>query len=176
MPEIPFEWREEYDDEIFLKKVAAWIQFARAPKLSPREMAAIILDAGWTDQEAVKAMATAAGESDWRPHAINVDIHHGRADFGLWQINEIHKPDMSRIYDPAYNTKLAYGLYKHRLAQGKDGFSPWVAYKDGLLPYLEGRTEGFSPQKLKFWEKAWLTAQRAIGEEMVARQMKESGM
>lgn len=171
MPKIPFEWKEEYDDEIYLKKVAAWLQFARAPRLSPQEMAKIVLDAGWEGSEAIKAMATAAGESDWRPRAMNVDIRHGRADFGIFQLNEIHNPTEEQKYDPLANAKKAFGLYKHRIEQGKDGFTPWVAYKDGLEPFLRGDVSGFSESKLKFWEKAWDASRSAVSEEILQRQL-----
>lgn len=84
------------------------------------------------DQAAVAA-AVATAESGRRPTALNVTNANGSKDFGLFQINTIHRADFEQVtgrpwadvLDPTVNTRFAVHL------QHRQGWQPWVAWWSG---------------------------------------------
>lgn len=106
------------------ERLKAWAQTKASPKLSPVQVARLVLAAGWTGDEAVTAVAVAGAESGFRIRGKNV-AKNGTFDAGLFQINSIHGYKEADLYVPELNLAAAFKLYKRR------GFQPWVAYKNG---------------------------------------------
>lgn len=85
---------------------------------------------GGDPSQATTASAVATAESGRRPRAANTTNTNGSADFGLFQINTIHRQrfedvtgrSWSDVYDPDANT--AYAVFLQR----EQGWRPWVAY------------------------------------------------
>lgn len=82
----------------------------------------------WNRQVAYAiCMAESSGVASKDNAGLNAD---GSVDYGLMQINSIHADmvggDLSKLYDPATNIKIAYSLSK-----GGTDWSPWTAYKTG---------------------------------------------
>lgn len=75
-------------------------------------------------KEAKMALAISQAENGTRAcdrvH-LNKD---GSKDIGVFQINTVHTPK-GNLYDCKDNIKVAYAIYL------KQGWSPWVAYKNG---------------------------------------------
>jgi len=105
--------------------MAAAAQTLASPKIDKVELAHLLLDAGLQPEEAVYMHAICGGESGYRIEAKNVDAETGSEDYGLFQINEVHEPDMDRIYEPEYNVEVAVDVYRHQ------GYTAWVAYDNG---------------------------------------------
>ena len=53
--------------------------------------------------------------------AINHNSN-GSTDMGLWQVNSIHGHSQEELFDPKYNTRVAYEIYK----RAGNSFSPWT--------------------------------------------------
>jgi hypothetical protein len=75
---------------------------------------------------AMKMAAIAAAESSLNPKAKGGPNSNGTFDHGLWQINDVHNPDLTRIYNPVYNASIAGEIYK------KQGLNAWSAYGNEL--------------------------------------------
>lgn len=87
------------------------------------------MDAGWADaHDAQVATAIALAESGGNPSATNHNFN-GSTDYGLWQINSIHKDVLAngQWSDPAANAKMAHEIY----AQAGNRFTPWVTFTTG---------------------------------------------
>lgn len=125
------------DAEIQFRRLKARIQTAFSPKIDLVDLAKILLKY-WSPEDAIVMIAICGGESGYRMKAMNVDRKHGQEDHGLFQINEIHKPRMDKVYDPEYNVKRAYSIWK------RQGFSAWVAYDHRF------NTEGSTKSWLRF--------------------------
>jgi hypothetical protein len=105
--------------------MAAAAQTLASPKIDKVALAHLLLDAGLTPEEAVYMHAICGGESGYRIEAMNVDSQTGSEDYGLFQINEIHNPDMAQVYVPEYNVEIAVDIYRQQ------GYTAWVAYDNG---------------------------------------------
>lgn len=112
-------------DNITIRRIQAAAQTAASPKIDQVELAHLLLDNGLQPEEATYMHAICGGESGYRIEAMHVDEHSGTEDYGLFQINEIHDPDMSKVYEPEYNVKVAVDIYRHQ------GYTAWVAYDNG---------------------------------------------
>ena len=110
------------DLSIQARKIAAKLQTLRSPKIDPATLATMLLEAGFSAEEAVTMFAIAGAESGYRTEALNVDEKTGSEDKGLYQINDIHDPDQTRIYDPAYNISQAKEIYD------RQGYTAWVGW------------------------------------------------
>ncbi len=91
--------------------------------LTPEEIAWLVLDAGWTGDNAATAVAIVLAESGgktnaYRPASANP---RGGNDRGLWQINDKAHPALSDqdAYWPPTATAYAYGLWQ------RSGWGPW---------------------------------------------------
>lgn len=114
-----------------IERLKAWAQTRASPKLTPLEVARLVLAAGWTGGDVATAVAVCGAESGFRVKAKNV-AKNGTSDCGLFQINSIHGYKEEDMYAPELNVQAAYKLYKRR------GFQPWVAYKNGRwLEFVE---------------------------------------
>lgn len=118
------------------KRLQAKAQTLASPKIDKVDLAMLCLGEGWTPEQATVAVAVAGAESAYRIRAKNI-AKNGTEDYGVFQINSIHQPDMHRIYDPEYNVFMAHRVWYQR-ASGygrggpvNDGFTAWVAYKAG---------------------------------------------
>ena len=83
---------------------------------------------GWQSQDLVTAIAivlTENGSLDAK--AVGGPNGDGTFDFGLWQINSVHKPTEAQKFNYAANTKLARRIY----VDAKKSFTPWATYNDG---------------------------------------------
>lgn len=114
-----------------LRRAEAWLQTKTSPKITDHELARLLLKY-FEPHDAVVMFAIAGAESGYKTMAKNVDKRHGQADYGLYQINEIHKPDLARVYEPEYNIAQAHRIWK------RQGFTAWVAYdRNKHEPFLE---------------------------------------
>ena len=82
-----------------------------------KEVAKAKLDVGVVDCIITK-------ESRWDTWAYNIN-KDGSSDFGLFQINSVHKGTISVEDRFNYKTATAWALNKMK----KDGYGAWVAYK-----------------------------------------------
>lgn len=85
--------------------------------------------AGWSSQSDIAtATAIALAESGGKSDATNKNSN-GTTDYGLWQINSIHKDALAigDWKDPSINAKMAYMVYK----QAGNSFKPWVTFNNG---------------------------------------------
>lgn len=83
---------------------------------------------GWASRDLATAVAIVMTENQsLDADAVGGPNKDGTHDYGLWQINEIHKPSQAQKFNFVENTKLARKIY---VDAGKS-FKPWATYKDG---------------------------------------------
>ena len=92
----------------------------------------LITDAAWRagfrDDDLVTAVAVALAESGGDPRANNAGLNNnGSVDYGLWQINSVHGPNLDSIYDPYENAQWAYKVFTGR----DNSWEPWSAFNNG---------------------------------------------
>lgn len=92
-------------------------------RLSPVEIAAVVVAAGFPDP--VTAVAVVLGESGGDTRAVNRNTD-GSIDRGLWQINSRWHPDVTdeQAFDINASTQAAW-----RISSGGTDFNPWHATK-----------------------------------------------
>ena len=99
--------------------------------MSTNDNRAVALDAikkaGFPQSEWDTALKVATAESGLNPRAVNNKNKNGTSDYGLFQINSIHKPTAQEKVDPYANARRAYRIWKD--AGGK--WTPWSAYNNG---------------------------------------------
>ena len=106
--------------------------------LSEAQALAAIKAAGFPQDQWATALAIAKAESGLNPTAVNTANRNGTRDYGLFQINSIHKPTAAEKTDPVANSKRAYSIYK---AAGSK-WTPWSTYNAGLhKKFIEGTTK-----------------------------------
>lgn len=89
------------------------------------------------DTDGPTFVAIALAESGGDTNAIGGPNTNGTKDYGLWQINDVHKQEFaaywSRWQDPTSNLAMAAALYQNR--GGK--FTDWSSYNYGrYAPFL----------------------------------------
>jgi hypothetical protein len=72
---------------------------------------------------AKEALAIAKCESNFNPTAINTANKNGSWDYGLFQINSIHKHNPKDLLNADYNIDVAFNMYKSQK------WTPWVCKK-----------------------------------------------
>lgn len=77
------------------------------------------------------ALQVAYAESSWDPKQSGKN-KNGSVDYGLFQINSIHKPPENVKTDPVANAKFAKKVY-----DDAKGWRPWVAYTTGRYKKAE---------------------------------------
>lgn len=106
--------------------------------LDAKTIAGVAVNAGFTGNDLVTAVAIALAESSGRTGAHNTNAATGDNSYGLWQINMIGSmgPARRRLFDiskndellqPNTNASAAYKLYK---AKGSK-FGDWSTYNKG---------------------------------------------
>lgn len=91
--------------------------------------------AGFRGYDLFMAVAVALAESGGDASATNRNVN-GSIDYGLWQINSIHKAILAsgQWSNPVDNAKMAYRVYSDA---GKK-FTPWVTFNRGsFLPFMQ---------------------------------------
>lgn len=130
------EWSDDMDIQLQIEKMKAWAQTQASPKVDLITLAKLCLQF-WSPEDAVTAVAVAGAESGYRIQARNY-ARNKTNDYGLFQINDIHQPDLTKVYEPEYNVQRAYGIYLGRKRRDGVGWTAWVAYKNNKHePFLE---------------------------------------
>ncbi len=97
-------------------------------RLSEREAATLMRDAGFPSNVIGKMLCTIKYESNFYERASNRN-RNGSSDYGLFQVNSVHYGDSgcpsssTGLYDAARNTKCALSIYKSQ------GANAWYGYK-----------------------------------------------
>lgn len=87
----------------------------------------LCIEAGWRSmEEAITIIAIMGGESGYNPTAVNRNTN-GSSDYGLLQINSVHRPPEEVKTNPEANIKFGYKVY----SEAGRKFRPWVAYNNG---------------------------------------------
>lgn len=94
--------------------------------MTAAQVAAFAQQAGWTSENDIKtAVAIAYAESKFDTSAQGTN-NNGTHDWGLFQINDVHKPTTAEKIQPLANTKKAFSVYKQQ------GWGAWATYNRGL--------------------------------------------
>lgn len=96
--------------------------------ISDVEIAKAAKAAGFPDNFLATAVAVALAESSGNPTATHRNTN-GTTDYGLWQINSIHKTDLAngKWSDPTDNARMAYAVFR----RAGNSWWPWSAFKSG---------------------------------------------
>jgi Lysozyme like domain len=96
--------------------------------------------AGFNGGDLLTAVAVSWAESGWDQNAVNTSNRNGSTDYGLWQINTIHKfPELGngQWRDPAVNARLAKDVH------ARQGWDAWSVHSPsnpvGYARYPSGR-------------------------------------
>ncbi len=95
---------------------------------------------GANENEARTLAAIALAESGGNSRALNGNNRNGSVDYGLWQINSVHRRsgfDPRRANDPDYNAQWAV-----RIMRDAKGFTPWTVYKTGAYRQYQRQPRG----------------------------------
>ena len=92
------------------------------------QIANAMAQAGWPNKAIPLGVAVALAESGGNPNATNHN-RNGSTDYGLFQINSIHKSILASgtWSNPVDNAKMALRVYR----EAGNSWRPWVAYKSG---------------------------------------------
>lgn len=98
------------------------------PTLSASQIAGYAVKAGVTGQNVAIATAIALAESGGDTDVVSPQNRNGTYDFGLWQVNEVHKDLLAshNWRDPADNAAMMF-----EISNGGKNWSPWSTYKSG---------------------------------------------
>jgi hypothetical protein len=97
-------------------------------KLTHAQVAAAAHVGGWTgEDQIVTATAIALAESGGVTDAKGGPNTNGTYDWGLFQINDVHKPTEAEKTDALANARRAYKIW---VAAGHS-FKPWATYNSG---------------------------------------------
>lgn len=96
--------------------------------LSDSQLADVVRQAGFPASAQATAIAIALAESGGRTDAVNRKNSNGSVDYGLFQINSIHKDLLARgsWTDPVSNARMAFSV-----SSGGTNWKPWTVYKTG---------------------------------------------
>ncbi len=103
-------------------------------RLTMRQVARVVLDAGFSGEGAAKAVAVAWAESSGITNARNVNSDsHRSVDRGLWQINSYWHREVSDACadDPACAAKAAF-----RISNGGGDWSQWATWPSPASGHL----------------------------------------
>lgn len=110
-------------------------------KLSRAEIANAMRKAGWPESAIPVGVAVALAESGGNPSAVNHSNRNGSKDYGLFQINSVHKELLAKHNwsDPVDNARMALSVYKG----AGNKWTPWSVYKSGsYLKFYTGKADG----------------------------------
>jgi Lysozyme like domain len=109
-------------------------------KLSAAQIAVYAMQAGFTGDDLVTAVAIALAESGGDPNAQGDFMAGQYTSYGLWQIHWTVHPEFqpTQLFDPQYNANAAFLLYERR-----HGFGDWSTFNSGAYTaHLSAATEG----------------------------------
>ena len=114
--------------------------------LSIGQVAAFMQQAGFPTSAIPQGLGVAMAESGLRTDAVSPPNSNGTVDRGLWQINSVHGKDPVRLMDPAYNTQVAFELYR----SAGNSWRPWSTFNNGTAhvvntSYAPATNAGFNP-------------------------------
>ena len=95
--------------------------------LSLGQVAAFMQQAGFPTSAIPQGLGVATAESGLRTDAVSPPNSNGTVDRGLWQINSVHGKDPARLMDPAYNTQVAFELWR----SAGNSWRPWSTFNNG---------------------------------------------
>lgn len=95
--------------------------------LSLGQVAAFMQQAGFPATAIPQGLGVATAESGLRTDAVSPPNSNGTVDRGLWQINSVHGKDPARLMDPAYNTQVAFELWR----SAGNSWRPWSTFNNG---------------------------------------------
>lgn len=95
--------------------------------LSDTQVAAFAHAGGFSGAALVTAVAIALAESGGNALAVNTHNANGSRDYGLFQINSVHKPTVRQQTNPLDNAAAAAAIYR---AAG-NSFKPWATFNSG---------------------------------------------
>lgn len=94
--------------------------------LTGPQVAALVKKVGFPSDVHATMVAIAKAESKWVVEVVGGPNRNGTYDRGLFQINDVHKKDRSKLVrDATYNTEVAYAIYKSQ------GLRAWSTYNAG---------------------------------------------
>ena len=128
------------------------------PSEKGMRIAAYAHTAGFSGNDLVIAVAVAKAESGWDYSAKGGPNSNGSYDWGLFQINDVHKPSAEVKTSPLANARAAFGIYSRA---GKT-FKPWAAYNNGSYKkYLAEANAAVQGLKKKgpAWERATIKSE-----------------
>jgi hypothetical protein len=102
-------------------------------RLTGPQVAQLVIEAGFPEQDRVTMVAIAKAESGWTVDAVNTANSNGSVDRGLFQINSIHSKYNAQqlLSDPRYNTNAAKEIYNGQ------GLRAWSTYNSGAhTPFM----------------------------------------
>lgn len=96
--------------------------------LTPPQIAQWAVQAGFSGQDLVTAVAVALAESDGRIDATNTNSD-GTTDYGVWQINSVHADEFTKHpqWWSVENADMAHDIY----AAAGNKWTPWSTYTSG---------------------------------------------
>lgn len=99
--------------------------------------AELALEAGFSPEDAVTAVAVAAGESSLRPDArgdVGLQTDKWGPSLGLWQVRSLNEQsgtgdarDPERLTDPQFNAQSAF-----EISGGGSNWQPWTVFREGI--------------------------------------------
>lgn len=130
------------DKPVKLEKAAKKRSYKKNEQLSPKELKAILYEAGFRGKSLKIAWAVAMKESTGRPMSHNDNPTTGDNSYGLFQINMIDSLGPSRrekfnlksnkdLFDPVKNSKIAYFMSN----KGKD-WSSWNGITEKTIDFM----------------------------------------
>lgn len=116
--------------------------------LSPNQIAGYVIQAGWSGNDVVTGTAVALAESGGKTDIIGPANSNGTRDYGLFQINSIHKPTDKDWQNPVVNAQMAKGIWEGRKKATGNGWQAWSAYSNGryLLFMAQATAAAKSPE------------------------------
>lgn len=108
--------------------------------LTANQIAGYAQQAGFRGADITKAVAIAFAESGGNPRSINRANRNGSTDYGLMQINSVHKSLLAagNWSDPLSNMQMARRIFLD--AGGK--WTPWATYNSGSYRLYMGKAAG----------------------------------
>ncbi len=111
-----------------------------ARTLTRAQIADVMREAGWNESDIPMGVAIALAESGGRTAALNTSNSNGSRDYGLFQINSVHKALLDRYdwRDPVQNAAMARKIFEDA---GRK-WTPWSVYKSGSYKkFFTGKSE-----------------------------------
>ena len=110
--------------------------------LSLGQVATLMQQAGFPTSAIPQGLGVATAESGLRSDAVSKPNSNGTVDRGLWQINSVHGKDPARLMDPAYNTQVAFELWR----SAGNSWRPWSTFNNGTAHVVNASNAvGFNP-------------------------------